>query len=174
MPRLVRWAAAGAQAVEDAFTAVDDDEPMAPGDVIVSLTRFQAEGEALLGQGRQVGVRVDAGEDVEVLAYDLPRIALVALAFPKFRDGRPYGAARILRERLGFSGEVRAVGEVLVEQARFMVRCGFTAFEPADGTAPRQWTAAAGAFRHVYQRAADDREPAFIERARALPAMGRE
>ncbi|MDB5495725.1 MAG: hypothetical protein JWP86_3062 [Phenylobacterium sp.] len=151
--------------VEDPFTAVADDIDVPPGDVIISLTRFQAEGDRLLSEGRAVGVRLESEETVEALAYDLPRIAVVALAFPKYRDGRAYTSARLLRERYGFQGEVRAVGDVLREQAGFMVRCGFDAFEPADGSTPEQWERAAHRFRHVYQRGADDRPPAFVERA---------
>ena len=70
----------------------------------------------------------------------------------------------MLRERYGFTGEVRAVGDVLREQAGFMVRVGFDAFEPADGSTPEQWAHAAHRQRHVYQRAADRRAPAFAER----------
>ena len=162
--RLIRWRDERALAAADGFTLLADDEPAPAGDVIVSLTRFHAEGERLIGEGRAVGVRVAADEPVESLAYDLPGIALVALEFPKFKDGRAYSAARILRERLDFAGELRAVGDVLLEQARFMIRCGFDAFEPADGTTPAQWTAAAARYRHVYQRAADAREPAFAVR----------
>ncbi|HWA60800.1 MAG TPA: DUF934 domain-containing protein [Caulobacteraceae bacterium] len=164
MPTLIRWAGGRAVAAEDPFTAVDDDVPVPPGDVIISLTRFQSEGEALLSEGRQVGVRVQPDEAVEALAYDLPRIALVALAFPKYRDGRAYSAARVLRERFGYQGEVRAVGDVLRMQARFMVRCGFDAFEPADGSTAADWERVSTQFRHVYQRAADDLAPAFVER----------
>ena len=101
---------------------------------------------------------------MEGLAYDLPRLSLVALTFPKFRDGRAYSAAALLRERYGFTGEVRAVGDVLREQAHFMVRCGFDAFEPSDGSTPEQWARSAFRFHHVYQAAADDRAPAFLER----------
>ncbi|MDB5419082.1 MAG: hypothetical protein JWP50_2501 [Phenylobacterium sp.] len=151
--------------VEDPFTAVADDIDVPPGDVIISLTRFQAEGDRLLSEGRAVGVRLESEETVEALAYDLPRIAVVALAFPKYRDGRAYTSARLLRERYGFQGEVRAVGDVLREQAGFMVRCGFDAFEPVDGSTPELWERAAHRFRHVYQRGADDRPPAFVERA---------
>ena len=149
---------------DDRFTTVADDEATPPGDVIVSFTRFQAEGDALLAQGRSVGVRLTAEESVDDLAYDLPRIAVVALEFPKYRDGRAYTGARLLRERYKFDGEIRAVGDVLREQALFMVRCGFDGFEPADGSSPRQWADAAGRYRHVYQRAADGRAPAFTER----------
>jgi uncharacterized protein (DUF934 family) len=111
-----------------------------------------------------VGVRLKSDEAAEALAYDLPRIAVVALEFPRFRDGRPYSNARVLRERYGFEGEIRAVGDVLREQAQFMLRCGFDAFEPADGSGAQQWQAATQRFRHIYQRAADGRSPAFVER----------
>ena len=151
---------------EDPFTSVADDEDLPQGDVILSLARFQAEGDRLLSDGRSVGVRLKSDEEVEALAYDLPRLSVVALEFPKFRDGRAYSNARLLRQRYGFAGEVRAVGDVLREQAHFMLRCGFDAFEPADGTGAQQWEAATRRFRHVYQRAADSREPAFVERAR--------
>jgi uncharacterized protein (DUF934 family) len=150
--------------VEDPFTYVADDQDLPPGDVIVSLSRFEAEGDRLLSEGRAVGVRLKSDEEAEVLAYDLPRIAVVALEFPKFRDGRAYTNARILRERLGFKGELRAVGDVLREQAHFMLRCGFDAFEPADGSSAQQWQSVTQRFRHVYQRAADARAPAFVER----------
>lgn len=149
---------------EDPFTAVADDVQIPPGDVIISLTRFQAEGDRLLSEGRAVGVRLESEEGAEALAYDLPRLAVVALAFPRYRDGRAYSSARLLRERYGFKGEVRAVGDVLREQAGFMVRCGFDAFEPADGSSPEVWERAARRFRHVYQRGVDGRPPAFVER----------
>jgi uncharacterized protein (DUF934 family) len=164
MPTLIRWRDGSAVACEDPFVFVADDEPAPSGDVIVSFARFQAEGDLLLGQDRRVGVRVNPDDTVEALAYDLPRISVVALVFPKFRDGRAYSSAMVLRTRLGFRGELRAVGEVLLEQAPFMIRVGFDAFAPADGASAEQWTLAARRFRHVYQRAADDREPAFVAR----------
>ena len=165
MPKLIRWLDGAAVAWDDPFLAVDDDQPIPRGDVIIGLARFQNEGERLIGEGRSVGVRVEPHEAVEALAYDLPRIAVVALVFPKFRDGRAYSAAMLLRTRLGFKGELRAVGDVLLEQAPFMIRCGIDAFEPADGSSADQWDRAARRFRHVYQRAADARVPAYLERA---------
>ncbi len=165
MPMLIEWRAGHAAPADNGFTSVADDQDLPAGDVIVSLARFQSDGERLLSEGRRVGVRLTAAEEVEALAYDLPRIAVVALEFPKFRDGRAYTNARLLRERLGFTGQVRAVGDVLREQAGFMVRCGFDAFEPADGSSSNEWDAAAHRHRHVYQRAADARAPAFEERS---------
>ena len=164
MPTFISLQSGAFALAEDPFTAVADDQAIPPGDVIISLTRFQTEGESLLGEGRQVGVRLESGEEVEALAYDLPQIAVVALAFPKFGDGRAYTSARLLRERFHFKGEVRAVGDVLREQAGYMVRCGFDAFEPADGSTVEDWERATQRFRHVYQRAADGRPPAFAER----------
>jgi uncharacterized protein (DUF934 family) len=166
MPRLIKLTDGVAAFADDSFANVTDEDAIPEtGDVILSLTRFQAEGDALLSSNsRKVGVRIESNEEVEALAYDLPRLAVVAVAFPKFRDGRAYTSARLLRERLGFAGEVRAVGDVLQEQAGFMIRCGMDAFEPADGAGPEVWTKAAGRFRHVYQRAADDRQVAYEER----------
>ena len=164
MPTRIKVEGGHMMPVEDPFTWVADEQELVQGDLILSLARFQQEGDRLLSEGRAVGVRLKSDEEVEALAYDLPRIAVVALEFPKFRDGRAYSNARILRERYDYAGEVRAVGDVLREQAHFMLRCGFDAFEPADGSGAQQWQAATQRFRHVYQRAADHRVPAFEER----------
>ncbi len=153
-------------AVDDRFTAVEDDGALPDTDaVILSLARFEAEGAVLLAAGRDVGVRVGPADRIEVLVEVLPQLALVALDFPKYRDGRAYSTAVLLRERYGFGGEIRAVGDVLIDQAWNMVRCGFDAFETDVG--PNAWAAAARRYRHVYQASADSRTPAFVERATA-------
>ena len=169
MPMLISRGPGGGPAFVEAADAflhlADDQAPGADdGDLLVSFARFQADGDRWLGEGRRVGVRLKPDEPVEGLAYDLPRLALVALEFPKFRDGRAFSAAALLRERYGYTGQVRAVGDVLRDLAKDMVRCGFDAFEPADGSTPQQWSASALRFRHVYQTAADPRRPAFRER----------
>ena len=170
MPMLIRWTGQRGEAMEDPFTSVADEDFIPRGDVIISLQRFHNEGQRLLAEGRKVGVRVEASEQVEDLAAELPNIAVVALAFPKFLQGQPYSSARILRERYGYQGEIRAVGDVLREQAGFMVRCGFDVFAPADGASPEQWTHVVNRFRHVYQRAEDGRAPAFVERLEKAPS----
>jgi uncharacterized protein (DUF934 family) len=165
MPTRIKLTADGRfELVEDPFTAVTDDWAIPKGDVIISLTRFQAEGDRLLAEGRKVGVKLESAEEVEALAYDLPRIAVVALDFPKFGDGRAFTNARLLRDRYGYAGEVRAVGDVIRELAGQMVRCGFDAFGPSDGSSVDAWAQAAHRYRHVYQRAADARPPAYVER----------
>jgi uncharacterized protein (DUF934 family) len=149
---------------EDPFTNVPEDQEPPHGDIIVSLARFQADGDRLISEGRLVGVRLGSDEAVEDLAYDLPRVAVLALVFPKFSDGRAYSNASLARERYGFKGQLRAVGDVLREQVGFMARCGFDAFVPSDGSTVEDLERALHRYRHVYQRAIDRRAPAFAER----------
>ncbi len=167
MPKLISrdGATTFSEAVDTFVRLPDDEEPVADArDLLVSFARFQADGDRWLTEGRRVGVILGPAEPVEGLAYDLPRIAVVALDFPKFRDGRAFSAASLLREQYGYAGEIRAVGEVLRDLAKDMVRCGFDSFEPADGSTPEQWAASAFRFQHVYQSAADRRAAAFRER----------
>lgn len=79
-----------------------------------------------------VGLRLEPGFDVETLADKLDQIGLIAIAFPKFTDGRGYSMGWLLRTRLGYKGEMRAVGDVLFDEMQFMVRCGFDSFEITD------------------------------------------
>ena len=167
MPKLIRRTSPTAfSEASDAFAPLTENEEPATEAcaLLVSLARFQADGDAWLAQGRRVGVQMKPEEPVEGLVYDLPRLALIALEFPKFRDGRAFSAALLLRERYGYAGELRAVGEVVRDLAKDMVRCGFDSFAPADGSTSEQWAASALRFRHVYQAAADGRPPAFRER----------
>jgi uncharacterized protein (DUF934 family) len=169
MPKLIKLEAGRPVAAEDPYFDVLEEEPTpGQGAVILSFARLQAEGEDLLASGRTVGVRLNADEAVEALEPWLDRLSLVALAFPKFRDGRQYSQATLLRQRYGFKGELRAVGDVLREQGHFMVRCGFDAFAPADGSGPEDWAGVMARYRHVYQAAVDGREPNFVLRQRTL------
>jgi uncharacterized protein (DUF934 family) len=173
MPKLIKLDGEVARWAEDEFVFVpDEDQVPATGDIVVTMARLLGEGDALLSSGRRVGVRLQPHEQVEDLAYDLQQLAVVQLAFAKFRDGRPYSSARILRGRLAYRGEVRAIGDVLREQALHMTRCGFDAFEPADGSSPEEWMAAAHRYRHVYQHAADDRPPIYVERDQIASGLG--
>ncbi len=94
------------------------------------------------------------------IAADLGRLALVAIAFPTFRDGRGFSTARLLRERYGFKGELRAIGNVFRDQFLFMHRCGFDAYEVADAREAEAFAAALASFSVVYQRTGDGRTPA--------------
>lgn len=151
-----------AQLVEDAFTAVADDGALpTAGAVLVSLAYWTSERDALIARKDPVGVWLKSSQSPELIAGDLEHLALVALEFPAFRDGRAYSYARILRERYGFAGEVRAVGDVLMEQLLFMLRCGFNAFE-LDGDDPQaQLKIALADFSTWYQPTGDGRPTAI-------------
>ena len=153
------------QLVADEFIAVADDEALpAEGAVLVSLARWQAERAALLERGLPVGVRLKSDQSPELIADDLDRVSLVALEFPQFRDGRAYSYARMLRERYGYEGEVRAVGDVLMEQLHFMVRTGFDAFELAGDDPLGQYETAMADFSIWYQPTDDGRLTAIQRR----------
>ena len=147
--------------VEDDFRSLGDDEPLPEsGALLVSLERWRADREALLGRTDPVGVKLRSDEPPEHIAGDLDRIALVALEFPAFRDGRAYSYARILREHLGFAGELRAVGDVLMEQLHFMLRTGFNAFEIDSEDPLGQFRTAKADFSIWYQPTGDGRPTA--------------
>ena len=96
----------------DLFVAVADGEPLPDGPVIVSAARLLADGPALIIRNGEIGVAWPNDKDVAELQPFLSRLSLITLAFPKFRDGRAYSQARLLRERYGYKGELRAVGNV--------------------------------------------------------------
>lgn len=119
--------------VPDDWRHVDLDEALpADGRVFLPLKRWLAERDALRHDNRSLGVVLEAGDGVAALAPDLGRLAAVALRFPRFSDGRAFSYANLLRGRHGFTGEIRAVGDVLIDQIPFMRRVGFTAFEIAN------------------------------------------
>jgi uncharacterized protein (DUF934 family) len=133
------------------------DEDALPTDapVIVSASRWQAERDTLGGRNAPLGVKLEAGEAPELIADDLDRFQLVAVNFPAFKDGRGFSYASLLRDRYGFEGEVRAVGEVLRDQWSLMLRCGFDAFDVAEGTKIEAFNEAIGELSHVYQATSD-------------------
>ncbi len=152
---------------DDPWVTVGDEEPLPEGaPAIVSLERWQAEGGALRRRNAPLGMRLRSDQPPSLIAEDLEHFAVVALDFPKFTDGRPYSYARLLRERHHFRGELRAVGDVLRDQALFLLRCGFDTFEVAEGTAAEAWAKAQAAISVRYQPAGDGATPAYLLRAR--------
>jgi uncharacterized protein (DUF934 family) len=125
--------------VEDRYVRVADGEPVPErGAVLVSADRFLADAEELGQRNDPVGVIWPNNRNIAELEPHLPRLALVALVFPAYKDGRAYSQARLLRERYRFRGELRATGQVLRDQFLFLVRAGFDTFEvlkPADALA---------------------------------------
>ncbi|HEY6259147.1 MAG TPA: DUF934 domain-containing protein [Xanthobacteraceae bacterium] len=118
------------QVVEDRYVRVLDDAPILDDvPVIIPAARFLADLPDILRRQAPTGVLWPNDRRVAELAPHLDRVALVALDFPKFRDGRAYSQARLLRETYGFRGELRATGDVLRDQFIFLLRAGFDAFE---------------------------------------------
>lgn len=119
--------------------------------------------EAFSGQSNATAVRIEPGEDARELLPFLERIALVEVNFPSFGDGRGYSVARILREA-GYTGELRAVGDVAVDQISAMVRCGFDSFAPDKPLDPALVDAALNRFPGFYQKAVDGVAPIWAKR----------
>ena len=114
--------------------------------------------DSFLEQTNAVAVRIEPGDDARVLLPFLDRLQLVEVNFPVFGDGRGYSSARLLREA-GYTGELRAVGDVLIDQLAYMRRCGFDAFAPDSPLDEDDAQAAFARWENVYQHAADSRRP---------------
>jgi len=142
------------------------------GHALVPLARWQAEREALLAHDGRLGVLLAGDDDPAAIADDLKYLHMVALAFARFTDGRAYSAARLLRERYGFAGELRAVGQVLRDQLAFMQRVGFDAYELPDDADSFAWQSAFDEIGPVYQPAADRRRPVYTLRQAPSSAGG--
>lgn len=149
------------QVVTDTWTNVADAAEV-PSDApaIVSIARWRDLRDALDGWNAPIGVRLAAGDGPDAVLDDLDRLDLIAIPFDYFKDGRGYSTARLLRERYGFTGELRAVGNVLRDQIAFMERCGFDSFEYSGGTEASRALSAFDDVSVVYQTAADRRASA--------------
>lgn len=144
--------------VEDPFVDVSGADTLPErGAIIVSLEQWQSHRDALLARGEPLGLRLRSDQMPDAVRSDVGHFDVIALEFPKFRDGRAYSYARLLRERYGYAGELRAVGEVLLEQLHFMLRCGFDAFEIRDPDPLGAYRAAAADFSVWYQPTGDGR-----------------
>ncbi len=145
--------------VEDVWVPVGDDDDLPDSPAIFSLERWQRDREALRGHNRPLGIRLLPGQSPAEIAGDLPRFALVVLEFPVFKDGRPFSYARLLRDRYGFTGEIRASGHILRDQYQFLHRCGVDALEVSDTidgeTAAQHWQQAQAEISVAYQPATD-------------------
>jgi uncharacterized protein (DUF934 family) len=119
--------------------------------------------DAFLDQSNACSVRIEAGDDVALLLPHLDRLRLIEVDFPRFRDGRGFSTASILREA-GYTGELKATGDVLVDLLFFMRRCGFDSFDPEAPMNPADVEAALNRYPHVYQDAADGRTPIWALR----------
>jgi uncharacterized protein (DUF934 family) len=157
--------------VADRYLRILDDAPIpADGAVLVPAERLVANAEEFLARRAETGVIWPNNRDIDELAPYLDKLALVALVFPKFQDGRAYSQARILRERFGFRGELRATGQVLRDQFIFMQRAGFDSFEVKKEADAKVFSAVSKRYSVFYQPTGDGRATAFRQRLQRGPA----
>ena len=153
--------------VDDDWTSIADDAALpSSGRVIFSLKRWQEVRDTLNTGDVVAGVRIPNTADVVALWAELEDRPLIAVEVPIFGDGRAYSQARVLRERFGYKGEIRAVGDVLRDQIFFMQRCGINAMAPRADQDLAGCLAAFGEFTTPYQGAADQ-QISILQRRRA-------
>ncbi|MBW6391833.1 DUF934 domain-containing protein [Billgrantia antri] len=148
---------------EDRWVLMREEEAAVPATpAIVPLARWQE----LEGSQELAPWLSSDTELTPELAEELAAAPLIAIDFPKFTDGRGYSLARLLRERYGYAGEIRAIGDVLVDQAFFLTRCGFDALSLREDQWLEDALHALNAFSRAYQPAVDVEEPLFRRRMR--------
>jgi uncharacterized protein (DUF934 family) len=145
---------------KDLYTNVSEAETIpADGHIIVSLSQWQEQREVLSSRSDPLGIVLHSDEKPAEIAAELDQFAIIALDFPAFADGRAYSYARLLRDRYGYTGELRAVGDVLLEQLHFMHRVGFNSFDINSDDAIAAWETAAADISVWYQPTGDGRTP---------------
>ena len=156
---------AGAAAA-DTWTHLGDDQPIpAQGAITISWARWLRERDALAGRAA-LGVVLPPEVAAEDVAPHAAHLALIVVEFPKFTDGRGYTTARLLRERFGYAGPLRAAGDVLPDQLAFMRRCGFDSFALKPGKSVETALRLLDGFTVKYQPAADLEQPLWKARLR--------
>ena len=145
-------------------STLEQAQETASNHIIVPLALWLAQKPVLQSGGKQVGVWLDSNEQVGALAEDLDSLALVALNFPGFMDGRAYSGAVTLRQRYGFQGEIRAIGDVLRDQLFYMKRCGFSTFDLSDSVQLADAIRAMQDFSDSYQSTVECPAPLFARR----------
>ena len=169
MAQLIR----NAQIVPDNWQPLDSQDALdnalaaqsaASAKLLVPLALWLPHREKLNAIESTLGVLLQGDDDPARIVPDLPRIELIAVHFPRFTDGRGYSAARLLRGRYGFRGELRAVGDVLHDQLYYLMRVGFDAFALRDDQDVQAALRAFVSFSTAYQAASDDPVPLFRRR----------
>jgi len=159
------------QIVDDAWQVLKLTEEQAPESVnlpnvptLLPLAVWAARKAEILANGNPFGIWLDSSEGPEAIANDLADFSLIGVNFPKFADGRGYSSARLLRERYGYRGEIRAIGDVLQDQLFYMKRCGIDAFAVREDKDIEAALAGLNVFSDAYQAAVDQPQPLFRRR----------
>ena len=166
MPTLIK----DGQVIENAWGFIAKDSDLstvlshASEQVLVPLSLWQEHKSNLQASEKDIGVWLDSDDDAYELGSDALDLPLIALNFPVFMDGRSYSSAAILRERIGYKGELRAVGEILRDQLFYMKKCGINSFEISDSVKLEDAMAAFSDFSNNYQSTIEDPLPLFRRR----------
>jgi uncharacterized protein (DUF934 family) len=139
------------------------------GDVIVPLAAWRVLRDELIARSGRLGISLAGSDEPADIASDLQHLELIAVKFASFTDGRGYSIARLLRERHGWRGELRAIGDIQRDQLYYLSRCGFDAFDLRDGEDVQSAVAAFDDFSEAYQTAADRVVPLFRRREPESP-----
>lgn len=173
MPRIIK----NGSVVEDnwqVFTIADGETPatvtLPAAPALLPLAVWLARRDEVISACARPGVWLDADEGPEALVGDIERFAVIAVNFPKFTDGRSYSSARLLRERHRYTGEIRAIGDVLQDQLFYMQRCGIDAYALRADKDPEKALAGLAVFSERYQAAVDEPLPLFQRRPAQAPA----
>ena len=162
MPQLVKKG----QLIQDDWLRLErleDDESLPSGKLLVPVSVWLARRGELV-EREQLGVWLDSDEEPACISDDLRHFELVAINFPAFADGRGYSYARLLRERHNYPGELRAIGDVLIDQLYYLKRCGFDAFALRSDQNLQLALASLALFSESYQAAIDQPIPLFRRR----------
>jgi len=167
--------------IEDTWLLVSEvtelESAPAAAQVLVPLALWQSARVSLLKKlstpGAALGVQLAPADEPAALAGDVERLALIAVQFPQFTDGRGYSNGRLLRERYGYRGELRAIGDVQCDQLFYLVRCGFDAFVLRADKDPHKALSAYDDFCESYQSAVNQPVPLFRRRQAVLATLDR-
>jgi uncharacterized protein (DUF934 family) len=162
MPQLLK----DGNVIDNSWQLVDADTDALPqGDILISTSQWHKQQDVLADRAGAVGVWIDSHEESEAFADGIIALPVIAINFPKFADGRGFSLARLLRERYGYSGEIRAIGEIIRDQLFLMQRCGFNAFAFDTELDLAEASKSLQDFSDAYQVAVDQPEPLFKRRA---------
>ena len=160
------------QVIDDAWQVLKLTEEQTPESIalpdaptLLPLAAWLARKNEILARRQPVSIWLESSEGPEVIANDLAHFTIIGVNFPKFADGRGYSTARLLRERFAYTGEIRALGDVLRDQLFLLRRCGFDAFAVRQDKDIEAALAGLTTFSESYQTAVDQPQPLFRRRA---------
>ncbi|MGO3343699.1 MAG: DUF934 domain-containing protein [Marinomonas sp.] len=158
MPKLIK----NGNIVDNLYTWQQDSESEATDASIVPMSKWISEQDSI---GHVAGIWIDAGEGTDDLAnIDLNQFDVIGINFPAFVDGRGFSYARLLRERLGYTGEIRALGNFIPDQLGYLLRVGFNGFQFNDDVNLEKALELHKSFSNAYQSDVNEPRPIFLRR----------